>query len=1088
MSMNSEVDAYPTSSGDPRVSWTSTPVSTVLIGSQCDRSTHADRHVSLDAGAKYFPTVSPALTFGPPTQPTGAKLMHAPQADYLPNVSLSDVAYTPRTPGHGLVFGRSMEYRTSGQAAMLLQQSTTVGAPCGALPTSPRSVSRALPTSPRTVSPRASPRDAAPPARNRELRLAPLHDSSVDAEQSRNIARSPPWEAKGETRLQTKGRVAAREEAIFARAPGKFGLQSGEFVEFVTTTTTAATTGRSAPLVTYAPPCRTLMKDAEVQKSSVLDLRKVLPITTDAETQTLALVDIGGEGHSHDWDLSASSADREEKRFQQEEDESEIDCSEHSEVGPAHCFKGDAWRDTLPTESRPIEHDRQESGKQREQAENSRLENEWRQKEDWCQQAENRRIENEQRRMEQQQLLEERKRLDDEWRQLQQQQLEAEAKRLEEDRRRLEEHQRRLDKKRLDDEQRNLEQLKWQQQLAEKWRLEDERRQKERQQPLLEQRCSQGEEQQNAHTPREVLLQQRAISDSEGGSLRSSLRKSPAVSLSDLPEKTRATDQPTTRTAATFTTGDKQESVNQKPQVKASGTPGARVSLADKNAKQNPSKSGSKPQKVDHADAPGQQAFQLPVWPVYLFSVLDFMPLTMVMPVVPFYLTNQYQAGPEAFGYLMSFQFISNMIGSLIVGPLADKLGRKPVMLFIAFFKAVCLLALSVPNHSLILFFCVRFLSVLLDSTLLCMTCISELSPPEKRTMRLAWVNSGIGLSNIIGPLIVAQLTPYGNGFSPVCLVAGGLGFVNGFLGLVFLRTAPVETKGGDSQDQPSMLSMLKENITAPILACYVLIIADGTWLAIVTTCGPVYVSMAFGLDGQAYAQMMSLMGISLVASNALLIGPLVLLLGDRKLMLCSYAYRIGMVVLLVVKSVGKFSPYVFFCLMGASLLTGPCIITLISTNASPDVRGTMLTCVGVFNAIPNIVVAPIIGNVMTINVNIPWAIGVVVFTMFFFLLMCLKLPERVEVKEVGPPKTRFATMVGDIGMGVSTQMMGIAGLPPVLNIDDEAVKLAYLEVRRRAAGSGARHTTVAGGLLVDGLSKPLLGAGLPARRRQSLM
>jgi MFS transporter, AAHS family, 4-hydroxybenzoate transporter len=124
-------------------------------------------------------------------------------------------------------------------------------------------------------------------------------------------------------------------------------------------------------------------------------------------------------------------------------------------------------------------------------------------------------------------------------------------------------------------------------------------------------------------------------------------------------------------------------------------------------------------------------------------------------------LSRLWQLKPGALGPVFGGGLFGLTIGALVAGPLADRLGRKPVILFSTFFFGVCTL-LTVTADSLSSLLVWRFLTGLgLGGAMPnAIALTSEYSPDRSRATMVMVMFIGFSLGSALGGAIAAQLVP----------------------------------------------------------------------------------------------------------------------------------------------------------------------------------------------------------------------------------------------------------------------------------------------------------------------------------------
>lgn len=194
---------------------------------------------------------------------------------------------------------------------------------------------------------------------------------------------------------------------------------------------------------------------------------------------------------------------------------------------------------------------------------------------------------------------------------------------------------------------------------------------------------------------------------------------------------------------------------------------------------------------------------------VFFTFFIDALSWAVVFPIFAPYFLNSHLVDATAsqneraalFAVFLALFSLGQFIGAPLTGELADRYGRKKVLLVTIFFTSACLVltAWSTEAYSLIGLFAGRFLTGLFASNFfLCQTCVADLSPdPIVKAERFGVLSSLVGTSFVLGAFIGGKLSDpsINSSFSPSLplWIASALALIN--FGLIlwgFHETHPV--------------------------------------------------------------------------------------------------------------------------------------------------------------------------------------------------------------------------------------------------------------------------------------------------------
>jgi MFS transporter, AAHS family, 4-hydroxybenzoate transporter len=138
-------------------------------------------------------------------------------------------------------------------------------------------------------------------------------------------------------------------------------------------------------------------------------------------------------------------------------------------------------------------------------------------------------------------------------------------------------------------------------------------------------------------------------------------------------------------------------------------------------------------------------------------------------------LTQDWQLDPTALGPIFGAGLLGMLVGSMLLSMLADRVGRRPVLVGSTTFFSLCMLGTAAAGsvQQLVI---LRFLAGLGIGGVMAnaVALASEYSPQRQRASLLMWISCGFTGGAIAGGLISAALIPWG-GWRSVFLLGGVL-------------------------------------------------------------------------------------------------------------------------------------------------------------------------------------------------------------------------------------------------------------------------------------------------------------------------
>jgi MFS family permease len=149
------------------------------------------------------------------------------------------------------------------------------------------------------------------------------------------------------------------------------------------------------------------------------------------------------------------------------------------------------------------------------------------------------------------------------------------------------------------------------------------------------------------------------------------------------------------------------------------------------------------------------QEFPLEYWILVLASFIDSVGGTMIWPFFALYVTQRFGVGMTEAGILIAIFSISGFIGSMIGGALADKFGRRSLVLFGLVFSAMSSLTMGFVSQLYVFYILavvVGLLSEIAGPARQAM--IADMLPEEQRAEGFGVMRVARNLAWIVGPTI----------------------------------------------------------------------------------------------------------------------------------------------------------------------------------------------------------------------------------------------------------------------------------------------------------------------------------------------
>ncbi|HTL53899.1 MAG TPA: MFS transporter [Planctomycetota bacterium] len=235
------------------------------------------------------------------------------------------------------------------------------------------------------------------------------------------------------------------------------------------------------------------------------------------------------------------------------------------------------------------------------------------------------------------------------------------------------------------------------------------------------------------------------------------------------------------------------------------------------------------PATATGANAPITKEARRALMTIFLIVLTDLIGFGMILPLLPFY-AKTFNADDRAIGLLFGCFSLFQFLFTPIWGRLSDRIGRRPVLIASLAVSGV-MYALYGSADSLWLLFVARIGAGIGTANIgTAQAYISDILPPNKRTVGMGILGAGFGLGFIFGPALGGLLTWRFDPHVP-SYAAAGLSGLAMILAMLFLKEAPNRkpARGGLSP-----FAMLKKYWAVPaVRAGWIIIALDIISLAV---------------------------------------------------------------------------------------------------------------------------------------------------------------------------------------------------------------------------------------------------------------
>jgi MFS family permease len=207
-------------------------------------------------------------------------------------------------------------------------------------------------------------------------------------------------------------------------------------------------------------------------------------------------------------------------------------------------------------------------------------------------------------------------------------------------------------------------------------------------------------------------------------------------------------------------------------------------------------------------------------WVLVLGTFIDRLGGALVLPFFTLYVTRKFDVGMTEAGLLIGVFSLTSIVGSLFGGALADRLGRKVMLLFGLVVSAFTSLLMGLVNVIALFFAIVVFVGLFAEvGGPAQQAMVADLLPEEKRTQGFGVLRVVVNLAITIGPTLGGLLASQ----SFMLLFIGDAVTSLVTAGIVYLALR--ETRPASREDEA-------EHTIAQTFSGYVDVVRDGTFVA----------------------------------------------------------------------------------------------------------------------------------------------------------------------------------------------------------------------------------------------------------------
>lgn len=318
-------------------------------------------------------------------------------------------------------------------------------------------------------------------------------------------------------------------------------------------------------------------------------------------------------------------------------------------------------------------------------------------------------------------------------------------------------------------------------------------------------------------------------------------------------------------------------------------------------------------------------------WIIWTTVALDLIGFGIVVPILGRYAERFGASGVEV-GLMFATFSVAQMIFAPILGRVSDRIGRKPVIIFSLVGTAVGSVVTGAAGALWVLFLGRAIDGASGASVAVAQGAIADIAPPEQRAKLIGMLGAAFGVGFVVGPAL-GGLAALGGPHVPF-YVAGTLAGINAIAAYFRLP----ETKPDTTQSEPTQRrrGALTPSLQRLALVGFLSMVGFAGFESTFSLWGERIFNFTEGTASLVFV----FVGISLVAVQGALIGPMTSKLGSRTLLRVGLSLvAVGLVLLSVTTSWALLFVALFLLSLGQGF-SGPSGGALVAELAPVERRG----------------------------------------------------------------------------------------------------------------------------------------------------
>jgi DHA1 family tetracycline resistance protein-like MFS transporter len=147
--------------------------------------------------------------------------------------------------------------------------------------------------------------------------------------------------------------------------------------------------------------------------------------------------------------------------------------------------------------------------------------------------------------------------------------------------------------------------------------------------------------------------------------------------------------------------------------------------------------------------------------PIFLIVVVDILGMTIILPLLPFY-AERFGASPRDIGFLVATYAACTLVSGPVLGQIADRVGRKPLLLVSQLGTLLGFIVLGAAGSLFMVFVSRAIDGATAGNLSIAQAYVSDVTTKENRAKSFGVIGIAFGLGFLVGPAISGYLSQFG--------------------------------------------------------------------------------------------------------------------------------------------------------------------------------------------------------------------------------------------------------------------------------------------------------------------------------------